>query len=96
MNILVDNLYIRSEKSITGSVDIPMPKSTLFHSSALMEESEVFDARALPQTLDISAWLSLVGSPLIAARVAHRITVMSATERDIIAERGSSPKLAIP
>ena len=76
LNILVESLYIKSEKSITGSVDIPIPKRTLFHSSVRIDERAVFEARALPQTLDIRAWLSLVGSPLNAARVAQRITVI--------------------
>jgi hypothetical protein len=73
-----------------------MPKITLFHSFTCIDLHEKFDASALPQTLDISAWLSLVGSPLIAASVAQSITVIKATESEIIAEWGSSPKSAIP
>ena len=83
-------------KTLTGKVDIIIPNITEFHSSSRIEEKDGLVANALPQTLDISAWLSLVGSPFKAAKVAQRITVISATHREITAEFFSVPKSAIP
>ena len=73
-----------------------IPRITELHSASWIELSEGFAASALPHTLDMSAWLSLVGKPLKEASVAQRITVNKATERDIIADLGSVPKSAIP
>lgn len=73
-----------------------IPKITEFHSFSCIEENDIFVAKALPQTLDISAWLSLVGRPFIAASDAHRITVISAVQSEIIADLPSLPKSAIP
>ena len=87
---------MKSEKSITGRVEMTIPSITLFHSASCIELADIFEASALPQTLDMSAWLSLVGSPRNAASVAQSITVMSATESDIIADFGLDPKSAIP
>lgn len=92
----MESLYISIDKMLTGSVDMMIPRITAFHSCSCIDESEVFVASALPQTLDMSAWLSLVGNPLNEANVAHRITVMRATEREIIAAFESLPKSAMP
>ena len=46
---------MKSEKSITGRVEIAIPKITLFHSFICIDLKEKFDASALPQTLDIRA-----------------------------------------
>lgn len=73
-----------------------IPIITERHSSSCSDEVEVLDANALPQTLDIKAWLSLVGRPLAEAKLAQIITVIRATESEIIAERLSFPKSAMP
>ena len=77
-------------------MEIIIPKITEFHSLICIDENDIFVAKALPHTLDISAWLSLVGNPLIAASDAHRITVISAVQSAIIAALPLFPKLAIP
>lgn len=92
----VDSLYISIDKMLTGSVEIIIPRITEFHSLSCIEERDIFVASALPQTLDMSAWLSLVGSPFIDASVAQTITVIRATEREIIAAFPSLPKSAMP
>ena len=85
-----------ADRSITGSVEMMIPRITELHSASWIELREGLDASALPHTLDMSAWLSLVGKPLSEARVAQRITVSKATEREIIADFGLLPKSAIP
>ena len=42
-------------RNATGRVDMAIPKITEFHSFSCIEEKEVFEARALPQRLDIRA-----------------------------------------
>ena len=84
------------DKRLTGKVEMIMPKITEFHSFSCIDENDILVANALPQTLDMRAWLSLVGSPFIAARDAHAITVISAVQSDIIAAFPSFPKSAMP
>ncbi len=84
------------DKIATGKVEIIMPRITEFHSLSCIDENDVFEASALPHTLEIRAWLSLVGRPLRDASVAHTITVIMATERDSSAERVLLPKSAMP
>ena len=73
-----------------------MPRITEFHSFAWIEDNDRFEARALPHTLEMRAWLSLVGIPLSEASVAQTMTVIRATHRDRSAERLSLPKSAMP
>jgi hypothetical protein len=85
-----------ADRSVTGSVEMMIPRITELHSASWIESREGLDASALPHTLDMSAWLSLVGKPLREARVAQRITVSKETKGGLIAIFGLFPKPPIP
>ena len=73
-----------------------MPMMTERHSSSRIAERSRFEASAAPLIPEISAWLSLVGRPKSEANDAQRMTEMRAAQSDIIAERRSAPKSAMP
>ena len=77
-------------------VDTRMPIMTERHSSMLIALMLILDESAAPLIPEISAWLSLVGSPKIEATDAQRITALSAEQSDMSAALPSLPKSAIP
>jgi hypothetical protein len=85
-----------SAKIITGRVETRIPMMTERHSLRLIAERSRFEASAAPLIPEISAWLSLVGRPKSEAKDAQRMTEIRAAQSEIIAERGSEPKSAMP
>jgi len=80
----------------TGRVDTKRPIATDRHSSALIAERLIFEAKAAPAIPDIKAWLSLVGIPKKQVADAHIMTETSEQHNDISADFGSLPKFAMP